>query len=55
MSFKLNLYTPGAGRRPTNLAGRESTIDDAIEAMKYIKNGFTYQSIIDYGLRGVVC
>ena len=53
ISVLLNPYTPGAGKTPAYLAGRDSTINKAREAIIYLQNGYTGQSKIYYGLRGV--
>jgi hypothetical protein len=49
----INPYTPGAGKVPAYLAGRKNTIDNAKEDLEYLLNGYTRQSKIYYGLRGV--
>ena len=49
----LNPYTPGAGKTPAYLAGRDKIIEKAREAIIYLQNGYTGQSKIYYGLRGV--
>ena len=49
----INPYTPGAGKTPAYLAGRDNTISKAEEALVYMQSGFTGQSKIYYGLRGV--
>jgi len=53
MALLINPYTPGAGRTPEYLAGRDSTINNAREDIEYLHNGFIRQSKIYYGLRGV--
>ena len=49
----VNPYTPGAGRMPGYLAGREDTIREAKEYMISTKAGYPQRSIVYYGLRGV--
>jgi hypothetical protein len=53
MAIIINPYTPGAGRRPRYLAGRDATIQDAKELIAYIAQGYPTRSVIYYGLRGV--
>jgi len=49
----INPYTPGAGTMPAYLAGRDSLIEDAKSIMDTVDSGYSEQSIIYYGLRGV--
>ena len=49
----INPYTPGAGTMPAYLAGRDSLIEDARRIMNTVASGYSEQSIIYYGLRGV--
>lgn len=48
-----NPYTPNAGSRPPELAGRESEIDQFGILVARLKRGATEQSMIVRGLRGV--
>ena len=48
-----NPYTPNAGSRPPELAGRESEIKQFEVLVGRLKRGATEQSIIVRGLRGV--
>jgi hypothetical protein len=48
-----NPYTPNAGSRPPELAGREAEITQFGTLVKRLKRGATEQSIIVRGLRGV--
>jgi len=48
-----NPYSPGAGRKPFALAGRESNIEDFEVAMTRIEMGVDSRPIALYGLRGV--
>jgi hypothetical protein len=48
-----NPYTPNAGSRPPELAGRESEIEQFRVLLGRLKRGLTEQSIIVRGLRGV--
>ncbi len=53
MDPKNNPFTPGAGFRPPELAGRDSAVADAEVAMAQVKAGRPTQGTIVYGLRGV--
>ncbi len=48
-----NPYTPNAGSRPPELAGRESEIEQFEVLVGRLKRGATEQSIVVRGLRGV--
>lgn len=48
-----NPYSPGAGVPPPELAGRENILQDAENTIKRVKNGYSAQSPILLGLRGV--
>jgi hypothetical protein len=48
-----NPYTPGAGRKPPNLAGRDQDLEDFISLIEALSSGGADRSIIYYGLRGV--
>lgn len=48
-----NPYSPGAGARPPELAGRDDIIERASIALDRIRAGRSARSIIFYGLRGV--
>jgi hypothetical protein len=49
----INPYTPGAGRLPSYLAGRDQTILDAKNIIEYALSGYPQRPIVYYGLRGV--
>ena len=49
----INPYTPGAGKMPTCLAGREELINDAKNNIQATINGYPQNPVIFYGLRGV--
>ncbi|MDO4178518.1 MAG: AAA family ATPase [Phascolarctobacterium sp.] len=53
LPLAINPYTPGAGMLPKYLAGREQLMQDALEVLGYIVNGYATRSIVYYGLRGV--
>jgi type II secretory pathway predicted ATPase ExeA len=53
MDRRENPYSPGAGRIPFALAGREKNIDDFETAMSRITSGVDARPIALYGLRGV--
>ena len=53
MDRKTNPYSPGAGRKPFALAGRETNIEDFEVAMSRIEIGVDSRPIALYGLRGV--
>lgn len=48
-----NPYRPGAGTKPTFLAGRDEIIDKANVLIKRVKIGNPQRSLMLYGLRGV--
>ena len=48
-----NPYTPGAGRKPPNLAGRDQDLEDFTSLLEALSNGAAERSLIYYGLRGV--
>ena len=48
-----NPYTPNAGAEPRYLAGRESELDAFRVLLRRLKKGYTDQSMIVVGLRGV--
>ena len=48
-----NPFSPGAGARPPELAGRESIIDAATLALERIRRGRQEKSQMLLGLRGV--
>ena len=48
-----NPYTPGAGRPPAYLAGREKELEDIQEILDGLSNNDCVRSVIFYGLRGV--
>ena len=49
----INPYTPGSGRKPAYLAGRDDTLAEAERYIKSTISGFPERSIAYYGLRGV--
>ena len=49
----LNPYNPGAGSRPSYLAGRNGILTKANILFKRVKAGRAQRSIMLYGLRGV--
>lgn len=51
--FKANPYRPGAGLRPTYLAGREEDIDDITRMFEMLTMNIPTPSVIFSGLRGV--
>jgi len=53
MEKKDNPYSPGAGRIPFALAGRENNIDDFIAAISRIEIGTDARPMALYGLRGI--
>ena len=53
MDPRLNPYSPGAGTRPPELAGRDGLIEKASIALDRIRAGRAARSLILYGLRGV--
>lgn len=48
-----NPFSPGAGTPPPELAGRSIILEDAMIALKRVKNGRSEKSMILVGLRGV--
>jgi hypothetical protein len=48
-----NPYTPNAGAPPRYLAGRRSEVDDFRVLLRRLGNGYTEQSLVVTGLRGV--
>ena len=48
-----NPYTPGAGRRPQVLAGRDRDLDDFSAMVEKLSSGGSDRSVIYTGLRGV--
>lgn len=48
-----NPYTPGAGRRPPCLAGRDTDLEDFASLVDVLSGGGADRSLIYYGLRGV--
>lgn len=48
-----NPFSPGAGTPPPALAGRSAILEDAMVALKRVKNGRSEKSMILVGLRGV--
>ena len=48
-----NPYTPNAGSRPPELAGRDEQLEQFRVLVARLKSGQTEQSIIAKGLRGV--
>lgn len=53
MDPRANPYTPGAGAKPPELAGRDEILSRASIALDRIRAGRAARSIILYGLRGV--
>lgn len=53
MMFKANPYRPGAGLRPTYLAGREEDIADITQMFEMLTMSIPTPSVIFSGLRGV--
>lgn len=53
MDPRLNLYAPGAGTPPPELAGRDDILERAAIALDRIRSGRAARSVILYGLRGV--
>ena len=49
----VNPYTPGAGKMPTCLAGREELIHNAKMSIQATMEGYPQNPVIFYGLRGV--
>jgi type II secretory pathway predicted ATPase ExeA len=48
-----NPFSPGAGTRPPELAGRASILENALVALERVKNGRAEKSMVLVGLRGV--
>ncbi|MHB1799754.1 MAG: P-loop NTPase family protein, partial [Vulcanimicrobiaceae bacterium] len=48
-----NPYTPGAGRKPPYLAGRDKDLTDFGSLIEVLPAGGAERSLIYYGLRGV--
>lgn len=48
-----NPYTPGAGKMPKYLAGRDDVVDNAHQYVKATASGYPARSVVYYGLRGV--
>src|SRR6202451_1398111 len=46
-------YTPGAGRKPPHLAGRDNDLEDFASLIEVLAAGGAERSLIYYGLRGV--
>lgn len=53
MQRRDNPYTPGAGRRPPLLAGRDRDLEDFTSLVEIVSGGGAERSLIFYGLRGV--
>ena len=53
MQRRDNPYTPGAGRKPPYLAGRDKDLDDFASLIDVLGDGGAERSLIFYGLRGV--
>lgn len=49
----LNPYTPGTGRKPSALVGRDATLETWRVALQRAERGKTDQPLVLYGLRGV--
>ncbi|MGN1116471.1 MAG: ATP-binding protein [Candidatus Ornithomonoglobus sp.] len=49
----VNPYTPGSGRKPGYLAGRDSVLEEAERCILSTISGFPERSVAYYGLRGV--
>jgi hypothetical protein len=49
----LNPYSPGAGRPPTALVGRDAQLEGWRIALDRVRHGRTAQPVVLYGLRGV--
>ena len=50
---RTNPFSPGAGARPVEIAGRDALIETCEIAMDRVLNGFHANSMILTGLRGV--
>ncbi len=53
MQRRDNPYTPGAGRKPPYLAGRDEDLEDFASLVEVLSGGGADRSLIYYGLRGV--
>ncbi|HEY5245805.1 MAG TPA: ATP-binding protein [Acidimicrobiales bacterium] len=53
MQRRDNPYTPGAGRKPPHLAGRDNDLEDFASLIEVLAAGGAERSLIYYGLRGV--
>lgn len=53
MQRRDNPYTPGAGRKPPHLAGRDKDLEDFVSLMQLLSSGGADRSLIYFGLRGV--
>ena len=53
MINRVNPYTPGSGRKPGYLAGRDAIIDEAERRIVSTMHMFPERSVVYYGLRGV--
>ena len=53
MQRRDNPYTPGAGRKPPHLAGRDKELEDFGSLIEVLSSGGAERSLIYYGLRGV--
>lgn len=53
MNRRDNPYTPGAGRKPPCLAGRDKDLEDFGSLVEVLSAGGADRSLIYYGLRGV--
>jgi hypothetical protein len=53
MQRRENPYTPGAGRKPPCLAGRDSDLEEFGSLVEVLGRGGAERSLIYYGLRGV--
>ncbi|MBZ0212267.1 MAG: ATP-binding protein, partial [Nitrospirae bacterium] len=53
MDAKTNPFSPGAGTKPPELAGRDDLILAAEIGLDRIRSGRSAKSLIFYGLRGV--
>src|ERR1700728_1465460 len=53
MQRRENPYTPGAGRKPPYLAGRDSDLEDFSALIEALSDGQAERSFIYSGLRGV--
>ena len=53
MQRRDNPYTPGAGRRPPTLAGRDDDLEDFQSLLEVLSSRRAERSLVYYGLRGV--